>query len=355
MSPTATAPKPADFSFDLPDELIARYPSAERSASRLMHLRSGGVEHRKFIELAQLLRSDDLLVFNNTKVIPARLRARKSSGGAVEILLERILSNELALAQVRGAARLRSGAWLELDNCSQCRLQHLGRETNGFCRLRLGQSCCASALQLWQQHGEIPLPPYLRRAAEASDQTRYQSLLAREPGAIAAPTASLHFDDQLLQQLDARGISRTELTLHVGYGTFAPIRTNDLSQHKMHSEHYQIDLDCAQRINNSKAQGRRVVAVGTTVVRALESCADSQGQLQATNAATDIFIYPGYKFKIVDCLITNFHLSQSTLLMLVCAFYGRERVLAAYQQAVAAEYRFFSYGDAMLLERDAAC
>ena len=342
---------PADFSFELPEELIARYPNPQRSAARLLRLLpTGAPEHHVFSELPKLLRPDDLLVFNNTKVIPARLYAYKSSGGRLQMLVERLLDARTMLLQIKAASKLQIGSQLRIDGCPQCTLEYIAR-CGSFYQVRLRQACCASTLELCQRHGEIPLPPYLQRPAEELDQHRYQSLLAREPGAVAAPTASLHFDAPLLQALSSRGIDRVELTLHVGYGTFAPMRSASLQEHRMHTELYQISPQCARRINQHKQLGKRVVAVGTTVARALESSFDAQGLVQPTSAETDIFIYPGFRFRVLDALITNFHLSQSTLLMLVSAFAGRERILSAYQEAIRQRYKFFSYGDAMLLEK----
>ena len=342
---------PADFSFALPEELIARYPNPQRSAARLLRLLpTGAPEHHVFSELPKLLRPDDLLVFNNTKVIPARLYAYKSSGGRLQMLVERLLDARTMLLQIKAASKLQIGSQLRIDGCPQCTLEYIAR-CGSFYQVRLRQACCASTLELCQRHGEIPLPPYLQRPAEELDQHRYQSLLAREPGAVAAPTASLHFDAPLLQALSSQGIDRVELTLHVGYGTFAPMRSASLQEHRMHTELYQISPQCARRINQHKQLGKRVVAVGTTVARALESSVDAQGLVQPTSAETDIFIYPGFRFRVLDALITNFHLSQSTLLMLVSAFAGRERILSAYQEAIRQRYKFFSYGDAMLLEK----
>ena len=342
---------PADFSFELPEELIARYPNPQRSAARLLRLLpTGAPEHHVFSELPKLLRPDDLLVFNNTKVIPARLYAHKSSGGRLQMLVERLLDARTMLLQIKAASKLQIGSQLRIDGCPQCTLEYTAR-CGSFYQVRLQQACCASTLELCQRHGEIPLPPYLQRPAEELDRHRYQSLLAREPGAVAAPTASLHFDAALLQALSSQGIDRVELTLHVGYGTFAPMRSASLQEHRMHTELYQISPQCARRINQHKQLGKRVVAVGTTVARALESSFDAQGLVQPTSAETDIFIYPGFRFRVLDALITNFHLSQSTLLMLVSAFAGRERILSAYQEAIRQRYKFFSYGDAMLLEK----
>ena len=342
---------PADFSFELPEELIARYPNPQRSAARLLRLLpTGAPEHHVFSELPKLLRPDDLLVFNNTKVIPARLYAYKSSGGRLQMLVERLLDARTMLLQIKAASKLQIGSQLRIDGCPQCTLEYIAR-CGSFYQVRLRQACCASTLELCQRHGEIPLPPYLQRPAEELDQHRYQSLLAREPGAVAAPTASLHFDAPLLQALSSQGIDRVELTLHVGYGTFAPMRSASLQEHRMHTELYQISPQCARRINQHKQLGKRVVAVGTTVARALESSVDAQGLVQPTSAETDIFIYPGFRFRVLDALITNFHLSQSTLLMLVSAFAGRKRILSAYQEAIRQRYKFFSYGDAMLLEK----
>ena len=339
----------ADFSFQLPDELIARYPCARRSGSRLLRLRAEAISHHSCADLPQLLKPSDLLVFNNTKVIPARLAVQKSTGGVLELLLERLLGERECLVQLRGARSLQPEAVVQVVGCEQCTLRYLER-AGRFYKLSLESCCCANLLELFTRHGQVPLPPYLRRPAEAQDSERYQSLWAREPGAVAAPTASLHFDEPLLANLRARGLERVELTLHTGYGTFAPVQSQDLREHVMHSEYYSISAECAERINAAKAAGRRVIAIGTTVARALESSASAAGIVQASSRDTDIFIYPGFKFRVLDALFTNFHLSQSTLLMLVCALSGREAVLRAYNCAVAERYRFFSYGDAMLLE-----
>jgi S-adenosylmethionine:tRNA ribosyltransferase-isomerase len=324
--------------------LIAQEPLAQRSASRLLLLDSARELRRdlQMRDLPQLLQPGDLLVFNDTRVLPARLPLRKQSGGRLELLLERPLGAQRALVQLRDSKAVRVGSSLVSDGGI---IQVIARR-EPFWEVELP----APVARFFEAHGLVPLPPYIQRAPNAADRERYQSLFARVPGAVAAPTASLHFDQGLLDALAAQGVERTTITLHVGAGTFAPLRSESLEQHRMHREWYEVSEDSVRAIAGTRAAGRRVVAVGTTVARALESAALAGGcALAAGHADTTLFIYPGFRFQVIDALLTNFHLPQSTLLMLVAAFAGRERVLAAYAHAVQAQYRFFSYGDAMLL------
>ena len=337
--------KKSDFRFDLPVELIAQQPLAERSASRLLVLDAAVRTHAdcRLRELPQLLAPGDLLVFNDTRVLPARLHGRKASGGAVEILLERVTGAHEAIAQMRASKAPKAGARIGLDDGSQ--VEVLGREGEFF-RLRFdaGEPLEKRLLRL----GRMPLPPYIDRAADAVDAARYQTVFAREPGAVAAPTAGLHFDAALFDALAARGVGFGHITLHVGAGTFQPMRAERLEDHVMHREWLNVGAELVEKIRRTRENGGRVVAVGTTVVRALES-ASRDGVLEPFAGETQIFIFPGYRFSAIDGLLTNFHLSESTLLMLVCAFAGREFVLDAYRHAVERRYRFFSYGDAMLV------
>ncbi len=333
--------KRGDFDYALPPELIAQAPLSERSASRLLHLT--GTRWRDLVmrDLPSLLRAGDLLVFNDTRVLPARLPARKPTGGRIEIFLERALAARRALVQLRDGKSVRPDMMLATEG-GKVRL--IGRQGELW-EVELP----IATHEFFERHGRVPLPPYIRRAPEAADRDRYQSVWARVPGAVAAPTASLHFDAALLAALDAAGIERTWLTLHVGAGTFAPLRTDELAAHRLHSEYYELPAAAVEAIARARARGSRVVAVGTTVARALESAAAGDGGLEATAGETTLFIRPGFHFRVIDALLTNFHLPQSTLLMLVAAFAGREAVLAAYAHAVAQRYRFFSYGDAMLV------
>ncbi|BBL58390.1 tRNA preQ1(34) S-adenosylmethionine ribosyltransferase-isomerase QueA [Methylomonas koyamae] len=337
--------KKSDFNYRLPDELIAQYPLPERSASRMLHLDklSGAIIDRQFTDLLELLSADDLLVFNDTKVIPARLFGRKSSGGKVEILIERIENPQQALAHIRASKSPKPGSLIELEN--GCCLEVLGREADLF---RLSLPGANGLLELLAEVGHIPLPPYIDRNDERSDLERYQTVFADRAGAVAAPTAGLHFDQAILENLDRKGVKRTFVTLHVGSGTFRPVRVDDLSQHTMHKEFYSVGQNAVDAVEAARARGGRVVAIGTTAVRALES-ASAGGHLAAGIGDTDLFITPGYKFKSVDALFTNFHLPESTLLMLVSAFAGYDAVMAAYRHAIEQRYRFFSYGDAMLI------
>ena len=337
--------KKSDFHFDLPPELIAQEPLPERSASRLLVVPPGDApfDDRHVRDLPSLLQPGDLLVFNDTRVIPARLFGRKQSGGRVEILIERLLPGSEARAQVGASKAPKPGSVIELDAGGSATV--LERD-GGFYHLRFD---VPDALESWLlEAGRMPLPPYIQRDADAGDDARYQTVFAREAGAVAAPTAGLHFDQPLLQALRERGVDFGHVTLHVGAGTFLPMRVEHVREHRMHSEWLNVGPGLVAQVRRTRAAGGRVVAVGTTVVRALES-AMSGGELHPFSGETRIFIFPGYRIRSVDALVTNFHLPESTLLMLVSAFAGRERVLEAYGHAVGRRYRFFSYGDAMLL------
>ncbi|MGH8372475.1 MAG: tRNA preQ1(34) S-adenosylmethionine ribosyltransferase-isomerase QueA [Gammaproteobacteria bacterium] len=333
-----------DFNYHLPAELIAQHPLSERAASRLLRLDGASGEYKdwQFRDLPTMLRAGDLLVFNDTRVIPARLFGRKQSGGAVEFLVERVLDAHTALVQARASKALREGMRIHIAEATWVTvLEH----ADGFVKVAFPE---VNLPEFLYQFGHVPLPPYMQRADETEDQTRYQTIYARVPGAVAAPTAGLHFDEPLLEELDRLGVRRTFVTLHVGAGTFQPMRVDDITAHTMHSEQALVSAAVCEAVHEARQRGGRVVAVGTTAVRSLEAAA-AAGKLEPFAGETDIFIYPGYRFRVVDALITNFHLPESTLLMLVSAFAGREQVLAAYQHAVAARYRFFSYGDAMFV------
>lgn len=336
----------SDFSFDLAPELIAQAPLAERAASRLLCLdHQGQINDRAFRDLAQQLRAGDLLVLNDTRVIPARLLGVKESGGRIEVLVERVLDEHRVLAQLRASKPPRTGARLHLEGAIEARVA--GREGDFYLLELAGQD---DVLTLLEQHGHIPLPPYITRPDTLADRERYQTVFARQPGAVAAPTAGLHFDIEFLDQLRAQGILTAQVTLHVGAGTFQPLRVENLDAHVMHAEWVEVNAQTCEQIAQTKARGGRVVAVGTTVVRSLETAA-RHGALQPFTGDTRLFITPGYEFRVVDALLTNFHLPESTLLMLVCALAGYEPVMQAYRHAVEQRYRFFSYGDAMYLER----
>jgi S-adenosylmethionine:tRNA ribosyltransferase-isomerase len=330
----------SDFHYSLPDELIAQAPLPRRSASRLLLMQGGGLRDMLVSALPDLLRPQDLLVFNDTRVLPARLVGRRASGGRVELFLERPLPANVALVQLRASNPVRAGETLATPGGPV----RLVARAADLWRVELP----APTVEFFEQHGAVPLPPYITRAADATDRERYQSLLARVPGAVAAPTASLHFDAELLGELAARGVARALVTLHVGAGTFQPVRVENLDEHVMHAELYEVSAATVAAIAQARARGGRVIAVGTTVARALESAA-AAGELRAGGGDTQLFIRPGYRFRVIDGLLTNFHLPASTLLMLVSAFAGREAVLAAYAHAVQQRYRFFSYGDAMLV------
>jgi S-adenosylmethionine:tRNA ribosyltransferase-isomerase len=337
-----------DFDYALPPELIAQHPAAERAASRLLHVdgREGRIEDRRFRDIVDLVDAKDVLVFNDTKVIKARLRGRKDTGGEVEVLVERILDPSRALAHVRASKPPRAGRQIRLARGGV--VEVLGRE-GGLYELLFLDGPVLDVLEAW---GEVPLPPYIEHVPEAEDEKRYQTVYARAPGAVAAPTAGLHFDAAILDALRAKGVALASLTLHVGAGTFQPVRVDDVSRHVMHSEWYSVPQETVDAIAAAKARGGRVVGVGTTTLRALESAA-ATGELAAGTAETRLFIVPGYRFHVVERLLTNFHLPRSTLLMLVSAFAGTENIRRAYAHAVKERYRFFSYGDAMLLERAA--
>lgn len=340
----------SDFDFELPPELIAQQPAPERTASRLLHVDGPSYADLHFADLPGLLRPGDLLVFNDTRVIKARLFGRKASGGKVEVLVERVIGNDCAMAQVRASHAPPIGSLLDFGNAVFGAGAKVVDRDGRFFLLAFS----ANVWEVLERLGEVPLPPYIRHSADAGDESRYQTVYARTPGAVAAPTAGLHFDDALLATLRAQGVQTAFVTLHVGAGTFLPVQSEDIALHRMHQEWYSISDATAQAIATAKAEGRRVIAVGTTATRALESAARATGSVAAGSGETDIFITPGFEFRVIDRLITNFHLPKSTLLMLVSAFAGYETIMAAYRHAVAARYRFFSYGDAMLLERKPA-
>ncbi len=338
----------ADFSYPLPQELIARHPLPERGGSRLLALDggSGALRDLRFADLPTLLAPGDLLIVNDTRVVPARVHGRKASGGACEILLERLLGPRRLLVQARASKGLKAGGTIGLPGGACATVT--GRRGE-FYELELDRD----ALPYLESHGSMPLPPYLGRDAEPSDRERYQTVYATEPGAVAAPTAGLHFDQAMLARLRAGGVAIARLTLHVGAGTFQPLRADEIEAHRLHAERFRLPAETVAAIAAARARGGRVVAVGTTVVRALESAA-AGGALAAGEGETELFIRPGFRFRVVDALVTNFHLPESTLLVLVAAFAGRERVLAAYHHAVGQRYRFFSYGDAMFVTPDPA-
>lgn len=334
----------SDFSYELPEELIAQYPTKDRDSSRLLCLESGSkITDASFKQFSEYLKPGDLIVLNDTRVIPARLFARKQTGGKVEIMLERIRDEKTLLVQLRASKSPKSGTRLLLDNKTS--FEVMGRKDDMFLLKYDGKEPLADVLD---RLGHMPLPPYIDREDEGGDKERYQTVFSDKPGAVAAPTAGLHFTEQLLNELKDNGIDITRLTLHVGAGTFQPVRVDDLVDHQMHSEYVRVPLEVVDKINETKRNGGRILAVGTTVVRSLETAARN-GELSSFEGDTDIFIYPGFKFNVVDMLLTNFHLSESTLLMLVCAFAGQENIMNAYQHAIKEKYRFYSYGDAMLI------
>ena len=337
----------SDFDFELPPELVAQHPARERSASRLLDGTGALPCDRVFHELPSLLAPGDLLVCNDTRVLKARLRGEKlPTGGTVEALVERVLPGHQVLAQLRASKSPRPGTVLRLAGAFDAEV--LGREGPDGSLFRLAFP--ADPIALLEAHGHVPLPPYITHADTAEDAERYQTVFAARPGAVAAPTASLHFDAGVLAALDARGVQRAALTLHVGAGTFQPVRSENLDEHRMHSEWFELPAATVQAIADARARGGRIVAAGTTTLRALESAARG-GELLPFSGETDIFIRPGFEFRVVDLLVTNFHLPRSTLLMLVSAFAGHQHVRALYRHAVESRYRFFSYGDAMLLQR----
>jgi S-adenosylmethionine:tRNA ribosyltransferase-isomerase len=343
--PAESPLKKSDFDFELPPELIAQVPLPERSASRmlLLDVAANLRQDRMFRELPEFLRPGDLLVFNDTRVLPARLYGRKDTGGAVEILIERITGAHAATVQLGVSKKPKPGGRIELADGSHAVV--LGRDENFF---QLHFEAPEPLEKLLLKLGEMPLPPYIERHADASDMERYQTVFAREPGAVAAPTAGLHFDESILASLHKRGVDFGYVTLHVGAGTFQPVRAEELKDHHMHREWLNVGASLVEQIRRTRATGGRVIAVGTTVVRALESTS-KDGELHPFAGETQIFIFPGYRITSIDGLLTNFHLPQSTLLMLVSALAGREFMLDAYRHAVEQHYRFFSYGDAMLI------
>ncbi|WP_153109322.1 tRNA preQ1(34) S-adenosylmethionine ribosyltransferase-isomerase QueA [Propionivibrio limicola] len=340
-----------DFDFHLPDELIAQHPASERTASRLLHVEKTSLTDRTFSDLPRLIQPGDLLVFNDTKVIKARLFGQKESGGQIEVMIERIVDRHHAVAQIRASKSPKPGSRIVLENAFQLKITGRTGEHAEFFALELEDASDGDLYALTEKHGRLPLPPYITHAAEIDDESRYQTVFARQSGAVAAPTAGLHFDDSMLAKLRERGAELAWLTLHVGAGTFQPVRVHNLAEHRMHSERFDIPAATLEAIQQTRDRGGRVIAVGTTSLRALEAAAQS-GELRAGPAETDIFITPGYEFRVVDRLITNFHLPKSTLLMLVSAFAGCDTIRAAYRHAVEQRYRFFSYGDAMLLEKN---
>ncbi|MCC7269117.1 MAG: tRNA preQ1(34) S-adenosylmethionine ribosyltransferase-isomerase QueA [Rhodocyclaceae bacterium] len=335
----------ADFDYDLPQELIAQFPLPERTASRLLVVDGAKLEDRRFSDITQLLRAGDLLVFNDTRVLHARLHGIKDSGGRVEVLIERPIGRHEALAQIRASHAPWPGSRLVLEGTLEIRV--VARE-GAFYLLRFPGP--EDLVELLERHGKLPLPPYIQRHAEEADEARYQTVYARNRGSVAAPTAGLHFDAALMEALRARGIDFAWLTLHVGAGTFQPVRVENLAQHRMHRERYVIPADTVAALAGARARGGRIVAVGTTSLRALEAAAQ-EGEIHAGPGETELFILPGFRFRAADALITNFHLPKSTLLMLVSAFGGLENLRRAYAHAVAERYRFFSYGDAMFISR----
>lgn len=339
--------KTSDFDFELPPELIAQIPTQERSQSRLLRLdgTSGALADSQFGDLPQFLKPGDLLVFNDTRVIKARLFGVKDSGGKLEVLIERVLDERQALAHIRASHAPKPGSGLLLAGKIAATVEARQGEL-----YRLSFAGETPLLELLEQYGSLPLPPYITHAPEALDETRYQTVYAREPGAVAAPTAGLHFDPAMLEALEKMGVKTAYVTLHVGAGTFQPVRVEEIAEHHMHSEWYTVPQRTVDSIRRARAEGGRVMAVGTTSLRALESAA-AGGELEAGSGETNIFIFPGYRFKVVERLLTNFHLPKSTLLMLVSAFGGMDNIRRAYRHAVENRYRFFSYGDAMLIER----
>jgi len=342
----------ADFSFELPEELIARYPKADRSASRLMSLNgdNGVIEDETFTDLIGHIAPGDLLVFNNTRVIPARLFGQKASGGKLEVLVERLLDENRVLAHIRCSKSPKPGSEILLEG--EVKATMVARHDALFELEFHGEK---SVLTVLDEIGHMPLPPYIDRPDEDSDRERYQTVYNEKPGAVAAPTAGLHFDNEMMAQLKAKGVNFAFVTLHVGAGTFQPVKVDEIADHIMHAEYIEVPTEVVEQINQTKASGGKVIAVGTTSVRSLESAAkiakDQNKEFGEYYGDTDIFITPGYEFQIVDALVTNFHLSESTLLMLVSAFSGYDNIIAAYKHAVAEQYRFFSYGDAMFLTK----
>ncbi|ASW80298.1 tRNA preQ1(34) S-adenosylmethionine ribosyltransferase-isomerase QueA [Vibrio anguillarum] len=345
----------SDFHFELPDELIARYPTAERTASRLLQLdgNSGELADGSFKDVLDRVQPGDLLVFNNTRVIPARMFGRKASGGKLEVLVERMLDEQTILAHVRSSKPPKPGSELYLGEHDEYHAQMVARHDALF-EIRFTAS--KTVLEILNEIGHMPLPPYIDRPDEDADKERYQTVYNQKPGAVAAPTAGLHFDEALLEQIKAKGVEFAYVTLHVGAGTFQPVRVDNIHDHHMHAEYVEVPQEVVDAVNATKARGGRVIAVGTTSVRSLESAAQDAlkkgTELVPFFGDTEIFIFPGYEYQLVDCLITNFHLPESTLIMLVSAFAGYEHTMAAYAHAVKHQYRFFSYGDAMFITKN---
>lgn len=337
----------SDFSFELPEELIAQFPLETRSASRLLCLdgNTGELAHKQFSQLTELVQPGDLLVFNDTRVIPARLFGQKASGGKVEVLIERLQGEQRALAHIRSSRSPKVGAKLILEGGVEAEV--IGRQDNLF-QLQFDPS--EDLMRQLEAHGHMPLPPYMQREDLPSDRERYQTVYNKRPGAVAAPTAGLHFDQPLLDKLQAMGVETQFVTLHVGAGTFQPVKVDKVEDHKMHAEYIEVTQAVCDAINATRARGGRVIAVGTTSVRSLETASQS-GEIQPFMGDSSIFLYPGYEFKSVDAMITNFHLPESTLIMLVSAFAGIDHIRKAYAEAIQQRYRFFSYGDAMFMTR----
>lgn len=335
--------KLSDFDFDLPNSLIAQYPSEKRTDSRLLVVQDDFI-NTTFSQLGEFLKPKDLLILNDTKVIPARLFGRKESGGKVEILVERLINDFQALVMIKASRAPKIDSYIVLENDKRVRVCD---KDSGLYKLSFGSN---SILTLLNEIGHVPLPPYIERIDGKEDLIRYQTVYAKNDGAVAAPTAGLHFDEPLLSNLNSYGVNHAFVTLHVGAGTFQPVKVEDIKDHQMHSEYFEVCQETVDKIVTTKANGGRIVAVGTTAVRTLESIA-LQGKLSSAKGDTDIFIYPGFEFRLVDAMITNFHLPKSSLLMLVSAFIGIEKMFQIYQYAIEEKYRFFSYGDAMLLEK----
>lgn len=341
----------SDFSFDLPEDLIAQFPSQQRGDSRLLKvMQNCDFEDSVFSSILDEFKQGDLLVLNNTKVVPARVFGKKESGGKLEILLERVTGEHVFLAQIRASKAPKIGQLIYANDDPEVELKVIGRQ-DMFFQVQINQT--GSLFDWFEKVGHMPLPPYIERNDEKEDSERYQTVFAEQKGAVAAPTAGLHYDDVLLASIKAKGVKIETITLHVGAGTYQPLRVDNIDDHQMHSEYIEVSQDVCDAIIDTKKNGGRIIAVGTTVVRSLESAAQAAGQhlIEPFVGDTKIFIYPGYEFKVVDLLQTNFHLSESTLLMLVSAFAGTEQIKRAYQHAIKQKYQFFSYGDAMLLER----
>lgn len=344
--------KTSDFAFELPEQLIAKYPTERRTASRLLHLDgvTGALGHHAFTDMLQFVDAGDLLIFNNTRVIPARLLGQKSTGGKVEVLVERMLDDHRVLAHVRASKSPKPGATLLLENAIEATM--LGRHDALFELSFAGEQ---TVLELLEAHGHMPLPPYIDRPDEDSDKERYQTVYNEKPGAVAAPTAGLHFDNAILAKLKAKGVQTEFVTLHVGAGTFQPVKVDNVEEHVMHAEYAEVPETVVAAIKATKAAGKRVIAVGTTSMRSLESAAKKADETDELIVPfyedTSIFIYPGFTFKVVDAMFTNFHLPESTLMMLISALAGQDNVMHAYAEAIKHEYRFFSYGDSMFIEK----